>query len=232
MAIFVLVPGMWHGGWSFRPVTDGLRRAGHQVYPLTLTGVSERRHLMRGAVNLDTHVADVVGFLDVNDLHDVVLVGHSYGGMVITGAADRAPDRVSSLVYLDAVVPSDGDSQWGLVSSREQEWYQDVDDEGYGVKPLSFLDSRATSHPLASLFQPLRLTTDLAHIERRHYVYAANWPGPSPFTSVFDALKEDGDWTVHALPSGHNVMGDAPDQCVRILLEAACAEHASPPALA
>ena len=221
MTTFILVPGMWHGGWSFKPITTALRELGHVVHPLTLTGISERSHLLNGGVNLETHIADVTALLEVEDLIEVVLVGHSYGGMVITGAADRAPDRVRALVYLDAVVPADGDSQWSLVTDREREWYQDVEMNGYAVKPLSFLDDRTTAHPLASVFQPLRLTTGLRHIERREYVYASNWNGPSPFTAVSQALRHDENWTVHDLKTGHNIMGEAPLECVEILLAAA-----------
>jgi pimeloyl-ACP methyl ester carboxylesterase len=227
MTTFVLVPGMWHGGWTFQAITAGLRELGHVVHPLTLTGLSERRHLLNGSVNLDTHIADVLAVLSADDLADVVLVGHSYGGMVITGAADRAPHRVRALVYLDAVVPADGDSQWSLVSDREREWYQDVEESGFAVKPLPFFDSRATGHPLASVFQPLRMETELEHIRSRHYVYAAGWNGPSPFTPVYQALRNDDDWTVHELQSGHNIMGDAPEECLQILLAASDAARPS-----
>ena len=133
MTNFVLIPGMCHGGWCFDELSRDLRAEGHTVYPLTLTGISERSHLLPGAVNLDTHIQDVTGVLDAEDIHDAVLVGHSYGGMVITGAADRAPGRVTSLVYLDAMVPEHGDSCWNLVTDQERRWYTDVVDTGYAV---------------------------------------------------------------------------------------------------
>ena len=126
MATFVLVPGMCHGGWCFDELAERLRDHGHRTYPLTLTGLSERGHLLHGGVNLDTHIQDVTGVLAAADIRDAVLVGHSYGGMVITGAADRAPARVRSLVYLDAMVPEHGDSCWNLVSDQERRWYADV----------------------------------------------------------------------------------------------------------
>ncbi|MEV8631592.1 alpha/beta hydrolase [Streptosporangium sp. NPDC051023] len=112
MTTFVLIPGMCHGGWCFHELTEQLRSHGHRAYPLTLTGLSERSHLLHGGVNLDTHIQDVTGVLAAEQLQDAVLVGHSYGGMVITGVADRMPERVRSLVYLDAVVPADGESIW------------------------------------------------------------------------------------------------------------------------
>ncbi len=219
MATFVLVPGMCHGGWSFAQLGEQLREQGHRVHPLTLTGISERSHLLHAGVNLETHIQDVTGVLAAEDIRDAVLVGHSYGGMVITAVADRMPDRVGSLAYLDAVVPANGDSCWALVSDRERQWYLDVVHNGYAVRTLPFFDARATPHPLASLLQPLPLTGDLAHIRRKVYVYAAGWDGESPFTPIYHRLREDRSWTTYALDSGHNLMRDAPKDLVEILLE-------------
>ncbi|WP_435205024.1 alpha/beta fold hydrolase [Micromonospora sp. bgisy143] len=194
-----------------------MRGLGHSVHPLTLTGLSERSHLLHGTVNLDTHIQDVVATLEVEDLRDAVLVGHSYGGMVITGAADQAPERVDSLVYLDAVVPTDGDSCWSLVSDQERKWYLDVDDTGCASRPLPFFDARATPHPIASLLQPLRLTGELGHIKRRDYVYATGWADQSPFTATYQRLSADPAWRTHALAGGHNLMRDTPNELARIL---------------
>ncbi|WP_067479217.1 alpha/beta fold hydrolase [Actinomadura hibisca] len=221
MATFVLVPGMCHGGWCFDELARELRARGHTAHPLTLTGLSERSHLLPGAVNLDTHIEDVTALLEAEKIRDAVLVGHSYGGMVITGAADRAPDRVAGLVYLDAMVPEHGDSCWTLVTEQERRWYADVVDSGFAARPLPFFDPRATPHPVASLMQPIRLGDGLAHVRRRVYVYAKGWDGPSPFTPVYERLREDSDWTTHALASGHNLMRDAPRDLAEILLETA-----------
>jgi len=110
MAIFVLVHGGGHGGWCYQKLARMLRQAGHDVYTPTLTGLGERAHLVSDAVDLDMHIADVVAVLTYEDLRDVILVGHSYGGMVITGVADRASERIAELVYLDAAHPKDGES--------------------------------------------------------------------------------------------------------------------------
>ncbi len=110
MATFVLVHGGGHGGWCYQPVARRLRAAGHEVYTPTLTGLGEREHLLSPAIDLDMHITDVVKLLQFEDLRDVILVGHSYGGMVITGIADRAVDRVGKLVYLDAAYPQNGES--------------------------------------------------------------------------------------------------------------------------
>ncbi|MGW3546031.1 alpha/beta fold hydrolase [Nocardia niigatensis] len=219
---------MCHGGWCFDQLTDQLHRHGHRVIPLTLTGIAERRHLRHTLVNLDTHIQDVTAVLEAENIRNAVLVGHSYGGMVITGAAGRAPDRVSSLVYVDAMVPGHGDSCFDLVSDRERQWYLDVDDTGAAVLPLPFFDPRTTPHPLAALLQPLKLATDLAHIRRRTYVYAAGWETPSPFTPVYERLCRDADWSTHALDGGHNLMRDAPDDLLRILLDLTTTELERP----
>lgn len=110
MANFVLVHGGWQGGWSYQRVAKLLRQAGHEVYTPTLTGLGERSHLAVMPINLDTHIIDIINTILWEDLSDVVLVGHSYGGMVVTGVADRISDRISALVYLDALVPEDGDT--------------------------------------------------------------------------------------------------------------------------
>src|SRR5262245_7237499 len=110
MATYVLVHGGGHGGWCYQPVARLPAAEGHTVYAPTLTGVGERAHLLSAAVDLDMHIGDVVAVLHYEDLRDVVLVGHSYGGMVITGVADRVPDRIGDLVYLDAATPKNGES--------------------------------------------------------------------------------------------------------------------------
>src|SRR5271167_937589 len=110
MSTFVLVHGAWHGGWCYKRVAQLLREAGHEIYTPTLTGVGERVHLMTPAVTLDTHIQDILNVIRFEELADVVLCGHSYGGMVITGVADKVPDKIRSLVYLDAFVPNDGEA--------------------------------------------------------------------------------------------------------------------------
>ena len=221
MSTYVLVPGMCHGAWCFDELTVALQAAGHHVLAITLTGVAERSHLMAGGVNLDTHVTDVVAALDNDAAADdhLILVGHSYGGMVITGVADRIPDRVDSLVFLDAVVPRDGESCWDLVNDEERQWYVAVDDTGFGVPPMPFFDDRATSHPLATVLQPLRLEGDLNQFRQRVFVYALDWPGDSPLRRSYERVRADPAWIVHELDGKHNLMRDRPEDLLRILLE-------------
>jgi pimeloyl-ACP methyl ester carboxylesterase len=218
MTTYVLVPGACHGAWCFDDLAEALRAQGHRVLAITLTGIAERAHLLHAGVNLETHIADVLAELAVHDVSDAVLVGHSYGGMVITAVADRIPQQVDSLVYLDAFVPRDGESCWTLTTDEQREWYTGVDDSGYGVPPLPFFDSRATAHPLASLMQPIRLTGDLSRFRRRVYVYATRWQGESPFATTFDRVRRDPSWTTHVLDGAHNLMRDCPGDLLRILL--------------
>ena len=219
MATFVLVPGACHGGWWFEPLAEQLRRRGHRAHALTLTGLGERSHLLHAGVNLETHIQDVLNMLAAEQVEDAVLVGHSYAGMVLSGVADRAPERVDSLVYVDAFVPADGDSCWTLTTDEQREWYLDVGETGYAVPPLPFFDPRATAHPLAALLQRVRLTGDLTRFRRRDYVYATVWDGRSPFTPTYERLRDDPLWTVHALDSRHNVLRDAAEELLEILLE-------------
>jgi pimeloyl-ACP methyl ester carboxylesterase len=223
MTTYVLIPGMCHGAWCFDDLIASLRSAGHHVLAITLTGVAERSHLMPGAVNLETHITDVLAAIE-NDTaagDELVLIGHSYGGMVITGVADRIPDRVDSLVFLDAVVPYDGEACWDLVNDEERRWYVKVDDTGFGVPPMPFFDDRATSHPLATVMQPLRLQGDLNRFRQRVFVYALDWPGESPLQPAYDRVRSDPNWITHELDGKHNLMRDNPDDLLRILLATA-----------
>lgn len=220
MSTYVLVPGACHGGWCFDDLTAALRVDGNRVFALTLTGLAERAHLMHAGVNLDTHIADVVAEFEAQRITDAVLVGHSYGGMVITAVADRLPDRVRALVYLDVFAPRDGESCWTLTNEEQRHWYIGVDATGYGVPPLPFFDERATAHPLASLLQPVRLGCEPQGI-RRVFVYAQQWPTESPFAPTYERLRTDPAWTTYSLDGAHNLMRDNPDDLLRILTAAA-----------
>jgi pimeloyl-ACP methyl ester carboxylesterase len=219
MTTYVLIPGACHGGWCYDDLATTLRSRGHRVLTITPTGVAERAHLLHAGVNLETHVADVLAEMSAQRIEQAVLVGHSYGGMVITAVADRVPAQVDSLIYLDAFIPDDGDSCWTLTTDEQREWYTSVDHTGYGVPPLPFFDSRATAHPLAALLQRIKLTGDLSRFRRRDFVYATKWDGESPFAATFERVRHDPAWTTHVLDGAHNLMRDNPDVLVRILLE-------------
>ena len=139
MATFVLVHGGWAGNMVWRELAPRLRKAGHDVYAPTLTGIGARKHLLNREIDLDTHIQDVVGVIDDADLSDIVLVGHSYGGMVISGVADRVPEKVASLIYLDAFVPENGQSLLSIV--RPASYY------GAGIVLMMVAFSRGWTPP-------------------------------------------------------------------------------------
>jgi pimeloyl-ACP methyl ester carboxylesterase len=126
MATFVLVHGGWQGGWSWRRVVPHLRASGHEVYTPTLTGLGERAHLLGCVDGLDTHVKDVLGLIEYEDLEEVMLVGHSYGGVVITAVAEVVAEKLSHLVYLDASVPKDGQGMFDLMPPERAEGYREA----------------------------------------------------------------------------------------------------------
>lgn len=220
MATFVLVPGGWRGGWYFSGLADRLRAAGQQALTVTPTGVGDRAHLNSANVNLDIHIDDVLALLATEEVSDAVLVGHSYGDMVISGAADRAPSGVvRHLVYCDAYVPEDGQSCWDLTTDAYRNLFLDnAAADGYAIQPPSGRDPRVTAHPLASFLQRIRLDTGgLREVKTRDYVYLSGWDGTS-FTTVRDRLANDPTWRIHTLDSGHDVWRDAPQEFLESLL--------------
>jgi pimeloyl-ACP methyl ester carboxylesterase len=168
MTTYLLVPGMWIGAWAWHDVTEALRGAGHEVHPLTLTGVADRSHLLGPGVDLETHIEDIVRLVEVEDLRDVVLVGHSYGGMPVSAAALRLRTRIKAVVYVDSGPLPEGTTQLSIsgndgtaftgdaVPSRE--WDPVADPAllaGLDEHALRLLRTRATPHPLASVAEPL-----------------------------------------------------------------------------
>ena len=217
MSTYVLIPGMNHGGWCFDDLAGRLRAEGHTVHALTLPGLTPGDDV--SGVNLETHIAaaaDVVAGLD-----DVLLVGHSYGGVIVSGVADRLPDRVDAVVYLDAFVPRDGENCWMQTDDDERAWYADDDGSGFAVPTMPFFDDRALPHPRATLMQRIRLTGDLSRFRRRVYLYATDWPGESPLRASYERVRDDPAWEVHVLESKHNFMRDVPEKLAAILLDVA-----------
>jgi pimeloyl-ACP methyl ester carboxylesterase len=156
MATYILIPGGWHGGWYFQSFAEALRSRGHRAYAVTLTGLGERRHLLGAHVNLDTHVQDVVQLLEVENLSEVILLGHSYAGMVVSGVLDCASSRIAAAVYCDAYVPKDGQSCFDLANDFYRRLFLDnAAKDGFSVLPPSHLDPRATPHPLVAAFDDL-----------------------------------------------------------------------------
>ena len=234
MATFVLVHGAWSGGWCYGRVADMLRAEGHRVFTPTLTGQGERSHLLTGAVNLSTHIADVAGVFANEELDGAVLAGHSYGGMVITGVADRMSEKIAALVYLDAFLPEDGQSLFDLnVPANTQRFIANAGDIGglaVPPPPAAFfnvnandaerVDRLATPFPLAAMAERLKLTGKHRSIARRIYVHGTVLPRESPFKPFYERVRDDPAWTVHALACGHHVMLDMPEKTAEILKQA------------
>lgn len=155
MARFVLVPGGWHGGWAFEAVSNVLSSEGHEVQALTLAGLGDEP--AEGA-NLEHHINEVVQTIRGRDMR-TVLVGHSYGGMVITGAADKESSRVQTIVYADAYVPDNGDSVWSLTTPQYRERFiAGAAADGLTCAPPAHLDRRCRPHPIAAFLQAIKLT--------------------------------------------------------------------------
>ncbi|MER6119162.1 alpha/beta hydrolase family protein [Streptomyces sp. NPDC001743] len=220
MTTFVLVPGAWKGSWSFEAVTPLLERAGHTVHALTLTGLrpDDDRSTVASA-NLDTHADDVLRLLDRHRVADATLVGHSYAGMVIAAAADRAAGRISGLVHLDAYVPHDGESCWSSTNAHFRDVFAaGAAATGYAVRPPGDGDPRRRPHPLASFVQTIRLTGAHERVTRREFVYCSGWEDRTPFAALRTRLRADPAWRVHELPTGHDAMHEAPEAVAALLL--------------
>jgi pimeloyl-ACP methyl ester carboxylesterase len=237
MATYVLVHGGGHGGWCYGRVARILRAAGHDVYAPTMTGLAERSHLVGPGVDLDCHIRDIVAVLHFEDLRDVILVGHSYGGMVITGAADRAADRVGRLVFLDAANPVNGQSLVdvaGPIIEAVRPFGQVVDgvelvllpapDAGllYGVTDpddLAWMAERLTGHPWRCFEQPLTLTNEpaLRAIPRYHVVCTSTLATRDPV--MMETARAEG--RLWDIDTGHDLMITEPAAVAGALLEIA-----------
>jgi pimeloyl-ACP methyl ester carboxylesterase len=215
---FVVAHGAWTGGWSWQRVVDRLQAKGHRVFVPTLTGLGERSHLAGPDVNLDTHIADIVNEITWKDLQDIVLVGHSYGGIVATGVAERVPDRIASFVFLEALVLADGQSFADLAPGWELEGVlTDVPPSSPGEYKSEadrlWVDSKATPQPTATITQKLRVTGGYQRIAKKTFIVAKD----GGFVETANQFRSDPTWTVREIVSGHDVPIDAPDELTAML---------------
>lgn len=231
---FVLVHGAWHGGWCYGRVRKILRDQGHEVFTPSLSGMGEHSHNYSPSINASTHVQDVVNLIRVEQLSDVVLAGHSYGGQVITGVADRVADRISALVYIDAFIGEDGKSVFDMDLPEFVANHMDRAQSAgghtsppftadlFGVNPAdrAWVDSLCTPQPTATLAERLRLSGAYKSITNKTYIYAQGW-APSPFTPIYERVKAESGWKLHELACGHDTMIDMPAETAEILLQAA-----------
>jgi pimeloyl-ACP methyl ester carboxylesterase len=234
LATYVLVHGGAHGGWCYQPVARILRQAGHDVHTPTLTGLGERSHLLTPGIDLDTHINDVVQVLTYEDLNEVILVGHSYGGMVITGVADRVADRIGHLVYLDAATPANGESLADIsatLAATARDNARVVDGveltlfpgtepiPHYGVTDpdaIAWMTPRLTPHPVRCFTTPLRLTNETAlwDIPQTHIVCTATLPHRDP-ARMAKASTAGRLWDID---TGHDLMITEPKAVADLLL--------------
>jgi pimeloyl-ACP methyl ester carboxylesterase len=228
---FVLVHGAWGGAHTFRRVRPLLSAHGHEVFTPALTGIGERSHLASPQVNLTTHIQDVVNLVWYEDLSDIVLLGFSYGGFVVTGAVAHVADRVRHLVYLDAFLPSDGETLFGMTGQQGQpilelgeQWlapppargYDDPADEAFAVP-------RRTPHPVGCFTEQVRLPRPLEdYAFGLTYIKAtAEPPGPSPFWKAAVRAQSSPGWRYHEIATNHLIPVNRPAELADLLLELA-----------
>jgi pimeloyl-ACP methyl ester carboxylesterase len=235
---FVLVHGSWHGGWCWKHVSALLCRQGHRVLSPTLTGLGERRHLLSREVDLTTHILDVANVIETNELDEVILVGHSYGGVVIAGAADRLAGKLSQLIFLDALLIENGQSVFsrfftpeGKASTLERVRSQGG---GLGIPPppatdfgitdageLAWVSRHLAPQPVGTYEEPLRLHAALGNGTRKTYVECSR-----NRLSLLEPIRQSvhanvREWRVRAIDTGHDAMVSAPAALTTLLCELA-----------
>jgi pimeloyl-ACP methyl ester carboxylesterase len=224
MATYLICHGAWSGGWSWNKMRQLLRAAGHEVFTPTYTGLGERAHLTHPMIDLETHIQDILGVIEYEDLRDFILVGHSYGGTVATGVADRVPQRVRHLVYLDAFVPADGQSLNDLVGGTRHA----VPVEGWLIPPnpsapdtspedLAWAAPRRRHQPARCFSQKIRLGHATTAFPRS-YIHCTKKTDPDVFQQFADRFRTDSTWHFHAMDASHSPNITAPDALAALLL--------------
>jgi pimeloyl-ACP methyl ester carboxylesterase len=226
MANFVLVHGAWGGSAGYNAVTKLLRAKGHDVYAPSLTGLGDRSHLLHPSIDLSLHIKDIATVIDYEKLGEFVLVGHSYGGMVVTGVSALYGARIRSLVYLDAFLPDDGQSLFDLQPKEGRDNFINQQRDTPGLVPPFFAQGNAAlartvgPHPLLTLTEPVKLTGEEKKIKNRTYVLAAG-QSPAPFQRFYDKIKamNDPSWKLVTMPTGHAVQMEDPQGTAKLLIE-------------
>ena len=230
MATFMIIHGAWSAGWAWKKMRPLLRDRGHEVFTPTCTGLGERAHLASPEVSLDTHIADMLAVLEYEDLHDVVLVGHSYGGMVATAVADRAAARLAQLVYLDAFVPRHGQSLFDLIPAvaRERNLAQSRSDgEGWKLPAnpmppdtspadVAWALPRRRMQPLKAFSTPVQLGDAVESLPRSYIYCTRSGPG-DVFRPFAEAARASAEWRCFELDASHNPHITMPDTLAGLL---------------
>ncbi|HEY8068949.1 MAG TPA: alpha/beta hydrolase [Burkholderiales bacterium] len=228
MATFVVAHGAWSAGWAWKKMRPLLRARGHELFTPTHTGLGERAHLASPAVDLETHIADILGMLHCEDLENVVLIGHSYGGMVATGVADRARERIARLVYVDAFAPKDGDSIFSLTPDRQAAMVEAARNGGDGWKmpanPMppdtpeadrAWAMPRRMPQPIKTFEQKLRLLNGELTLPR-HYIYCKRCTPDDRFRPFYERARREG-WGHDEIDASHNPHITAPEALAALL---------------
>jgi pimeloyl-ACP methyl ester carboxylesterase len=244
LAVYVLVHGAWHGGWCWHKVAKLLRSEGNEVFTPTLTGLGDRSHLLNPNITLSTHIVDIINLFEYEDLNHVIIVGHSYAGMIISGIADKIPSRLKHLVYLDAFIPNDGESISDLHPSfvdklkriaREKRdgWLVPFPEEVinpkggplYGIvdaRELIWLRERLTPHPLSCFEQHLHFKNPLGLALPKTYIWCSVRQGERTETWGFikeARIAQELGWEFYEIESDHDVMITRPNELSNILLK-------------
>lgn len=226
MTTFVLIHGGWHGGWCWREVAKRLRAAGHDVFTPTLTGLGEREHLWTPEVGLATHTQDVLHLIRFEQLNRVILVGHSYGGVIITLVADQMASSIDALVYVDAIIPEDQVSSWNHFPPERKEsmlsgaaqWgglrVPPPDPAVWGItneQDRAWLQACCTPHPLKTMQDAPHVSQAWQAVRRKHYVLAGTHGHPR-FVHHHQSVQGQAGWTTEVIAGGHELMVTHPQE--------------------
>ncbi len=231
---FVLVHGAWHGGWCWKLLARALRKRGHDVYTPTMTGLGERSHLLSRDINLDTHITDIVNVFKWEDIEDATLVLHSYAGWPGSGAVEQVADRLRALVYLDAFIPEDGQSNLVMQTPERLKILNDAVARGEAGRPgpkaedfaiadpvhVKLVDAKMTQQPVGVSFQSIKLTGARDRVPVKAYIRGGKHTN-AHFDKFLAQCAADPAWRTWNLECGHHVMLDMPDELAGILEELA-----------
>jgi len=229
MADFVLIHGAWHGAWCWKKLLPGLWAAGHRAFAVTLTGTGERAHQLSSDITLRTHVDDVAAIVEAEELQHAIVVGHSYGGMVITGLADRMPQRIARLVYLDAVVPLPGECWSSTHAAETQAQRRQAIAEAGRIPPpdpaifgltgedAQWVARRQTPHPGGVYDDPLHFDAARVSALPRTFI-DCHAPALPTIAVMRDRVRQQPGWQLEKIATGHDAMISAPEELLRLLL--------------
>ncbi|MDP9315910.1 MAG: alpha/beta hydrolase [Chloroflexota bacterium] len=230
----VLVHGAWHGGWCWRKLAPFFASSNHRLFAPTLSGLGERSHIAANSISLETHINDIVSLLQYEDIKECVLVGHSYAGMVISGVVNRLPERIAHLIYVDAVIPKNGESFVECVPKWTGLRERILATEGFTVKPIysgkpfgitnaediSWVHTKITPHPTMTLTDKLLFDETLIEMTPKTYLHCiADLPEQAFEGPPVSRTKNKQGWTYYGLPVGHDIMIIAPGLLSGIIMD-------------